>query len=87
MGLLVHIELMEPMELMNSKRLDFSSRPFVDLGEKFSFPEDLPPKNSKVGSTVPFMTLVSCLCELLQRGGNFSFVRRYWGGLFSRIFG
>ena len=49
------------------------------MGPEFPFPEDLLPKHSRVGSKVPFMTLVSCFCDWLRSGGDFFLVRRLWG--------
>ena len=59
---------MEPMTLSSRQEDDFCSRPFVDLGPEFPFPEDLLPKHAKVDSKVPFMTLVSCFCDWLRSG-------------------
>ena len=83
------------MALSSRQEDDFRSRPFVDLGPEFPFPEDLLPKHAKVDSKVPFMTLVSCFseelrrtkeksppltgCDWLRSGGDFSLVQRLWG--------
>ena len=69
---------MEPMELSARQRDDFLSRPFVDLGGEFPFPEDMLPKHSKASSKVPLITLESSLNDLLS-GGDFMLVRRLWG--------
>ena len=79
MGWPVLNKLMEPMTLSANQEADFRSRPFVDLGEEYPFPEDLLPKHAKVESKVPFMTLVSSICEWLRSGGSFSLVQRLWG--------
>ena len=67
------------MELSANQLADYCSRPFEDLAEGFPFPEDLLPKQSRVDSRVPNMTLVGCLCELLRSGGDFILLRRLWG--------
>ena len=64
MGLPTYNKLMEPMTLSSRRKDEFRSRPSVDLGEEFPFPDDLLPKHSKVESKVPFMTLVSCVCVI-----------------------
>ena len=79
MGLPVYNKLMEPMELSARQRDDFLSRPFVDLGGEFPFPEDMFPKHSKASSKVPLMTLVSSLSDVLRSGGDFTLVRRLRG--------
>ena len=79
MGLPIYNKLMEPMTLSSRQEDDFRSRPFVDLGPEFPFPEDLLPKHAKVDSKVPFITLVSCFCDWLRSGGDFSLVQRLWG--------
>ena len=71
--------LMEPMELSASQLAEYQSRPFEDLSEGYPFPEELLPKHSRVGSKVPFMTFVGCLCELLRSGGDFLLLRQLWG--------
>ena len=78
MGLPVYNRLLEPMELTESQVAEFKLRAFVDLAEGFPFPEDLLPKHSQVGSKVPFMTFISCICEWLRSGGDFSLLRRLW---------
>ena len=67
MGLPLLNRLMEPMTLLANQLSDYSSRVFVDLAEDYPFPEELVPKQAKVASRVPFMTLVSRFCDLLQR--------------------
>ena len=52
--------LMDSMTLTDAQLTEYRSRPFVDLSEGYPFPEDLPPKHSKVESRV--MTLVSSCC-------------------------
>ena len=79
MGLPIYNKLMEPMTLSSRQEDEFRSRPFLDLGPEFPFPEDLLPKHSRVDSKVSFMTLVPCFCDWLRSGGDFSFVKRLWG--------
>ena len=78
-GLPVYNKLMEKMSLSEEQMAEFRNRPFVDMAEGYPFPEDLLPKHSKPESKVPFMTMISCLCELLRGGGDFSTLRRLWG--------
>ena len=59
MGLPIYNKLMDPMELSARQEDEFRSRPFVDLGGEFPFPEDILPKHSKADSKEPLMTLVS----------------------------
>ena len=77
-GLPIYNRLMEPMTLSSRQEDDFRSRPFLDLGPEFPFPEDLLPKHAKVDSKVPFMTLVSGFCDWLRGGGDFALVQRLW---------
>ena len=79
MCLPIYNKLMEPMTLSSRQEADFRSRPFVDLGPEFPFPEDLLPTHAKVDSKMSFMTLVSCFCDWLRSGGDFSLVQRLWG--------
>ena len=79
MGLPVLNRLLEPMELSDSQMAEYRARPFVDLAEGYPFPEELIPKHCQVKSRVPFMTLVSCFCDLLRSGGDLTLLRRMWG--------
>ena len=85
MGLPVYNKLMEKMDLSAQQVADFKSRPFVDLSEGYAFPEDLLPKHSRVESRVPFMALVSCLCDLLRLVGDFALLRRLWNHFCSSL--
>ena len=76
MGLPVYNRLMEPMTLSAEQLADFHSRHFQDLGVGFPFPEDLLSKQARVKSKVPFMTLVSPLCDFLCSGCDFIILRR-----------
>ena len=71
--------LLEPMELSDSQIAEYRARPFVDSAEGYPFPEDLIPKHCQIKSRVPFMTLVSCFCDLLRSGGDLILLRRMWG--------
>ena len=75
MGLTVYNRLMEPMELSVSQESEFRPRPLIDLAEGYPFPEDLLPKHSRMDSKVAFMTLVSCVCDWLRSGGEYSLLR------------
>ena len=78
-GLPVFNKLMDPLELSESQRSNFLSRPFKDKSEGYSFPEDLLPSCTRVDSVVPLLTMVNCLVELLRAGGTYVFLRRLWG--------
>ena len=52
-GLPVFNKLMDPLELSESQRSNFLSRPFKDKSEGYSFPEDLLPSCTRVDSVVP----------------------------------
>ena len=78
-GLPVFNKLMDPLELSESQRSDFLSRPFKDKSEGYNFPEDLLPSCTRVDSVVPLLTMVNCLVELLRAGGTYVFLRRLWG--------
>ena len=79
MGLTIYNRLLEPMELSASEEAEFRSRPLVDLAEGYPFPEDLMRKHSRGDSKVPFRIHVSCVCDWLLSGGDYSFLRRLWG--------
>ena len=79
MGRPVLNRLMKPMTLSESQLADYKSRAFVDSAERYPFPKILVPKHATVTSRVPFMTLVSSFCDLLQSGGDFTLLRRLWG--------
>ena len=79
MGLPVLNRLLEPMELSDSQMAEYRARTFVDLAEGYLFPEELIPKHCQVKPRVPFMTLVSCFCDLLRSGGDLTLLRRMWG--------
>ena len=79
MGLPVLNRLLEPMELSDGQMAEYRARPFVDLAEGYPFPEELIHKHCQVKSRVPFMTLVSCFCDLLRSGGDLTLLRRMWG--------
>ena len=78
-GMQVYNKLLEPLTLNDRQLEDHRSRPWFELGTGYPFPEDLIPKHSRIESRVPFMTLVSCVTELLRSGGDFQLLRRLWG--------
>ena len=71
--------LMDPMELTDTQLEDYRSRPCKGKAEGFSFPEDLLPACTQVDSSVPLLTLVNCLLELLRSGGSYTLLRKLWG--------
>ena len=77
-GLPVYNRWLEPMELTAAQIAEYKAQPFVDLAEGFPFPEDLVPKHAQVDSKVPFMTMISAVCEWLRSGGDFTLLRRLW---------
>ena len=81
MGLQIYNRLLEPMTLTEAQRVEYGSRPIIELAEGFPFPEDLAPEHASVESRIPFSTLVSCVGELLRSGGggDFCLLRRLWG--------
>ena len=78
-GLPVYNRLMDPIELSDTHKTDFLSRPFKDKLEGFTFPEDLLPSCTRVDSCIPLLTMVNCLTELLRAGGSYVFLRKLWG--------
>ena len=79
MGLQIYNRLLEPMTLTEAQRVEYGSRPIIELAEGFPFPEDLAPEHASVESRIPFSTLVSCVGELLRSDGDFCLLRRLWG--------
>ena len=75
----VYNRILQPMTLSETQLANYRARPFKDLGGEFPFPEDLVAKHSHPSSKVPLMTLVSCVCELIRRGGDFFLLRHLWG--------
>ena len=71
--------LMDPMELSDAQLEEYRSRPCKGKAEGFSFPEDLLPACTQVDSSVPLLTLVNCLLELLRSGGSYTLLRKLWG--------
>ena len=78
-GLQVYNKLLDPMELSEAQTQEYLSRPFREKPEGFSFPEDLLPPCTRVDSSVPLMTMVNCLVELLRSGGDYLLLRKLWG--------
>ena len=79
MGMPVYNKLLEPMTLSETQLAEYRARPFEELGGEFPYPEDLLDKHSHPKSKVPLMTLVSSVCELIGRGGDFFLLRQLWG--------
>ena len=84
MDLPVYNKILEPMILTETQLADYRARPFEDLGVEFPFPEDLL-KHSHPNSKVPLMTLVSSVCDLVGRGGDFILLRHLWGHFTSSL--
>ena len=75
----VYNRLMDPMILSESQVAEYRDWPNKGKSEGFSFPEDLLPACTQVNSSVPLMTMVNCLLELLRCGGSYTLLRRLWG--------
>ena len=71
--------LMDPMVLSESQVAEYRDWPSKGKSEGFSFPEDLLPACTQVNSSVPLMTMVNCLIELLRPGGSYTLLRRLLG--------
>ena len=78
-GLPVYNRLMDPMVLSDAQLEEYRNRPSKGKDEGFSFPEDLLPACVQTDSSVPLMTMVNCLIELLRFGGSYSLLRKLWG--------
>ena len=72
-------KFLDPMEQSESQTQEYLSRPFKEKPEGFRFPEDLLPSCTRVDSSVPMMTMVNCLIEMLRSGGDYLFLRKLWG--------
>ena len=75
----VYNRLMDPMILSESQVAEYRDWPSKGKSEGFSFPEDLLPACTQINSSVPLMTMVNCLLELLRCGGSYTLLRRLWG--------
>ena len=78
-GLQVYNKLLDPMELSESQTQEYLARPFKEKPEGFSSPEDLLLSCTRVDSSVPLLTMVNCLIELLRSGGDYLLLRKLWG--------
>ena len=78
-GLQVYNKFLDPMELSDSQTRDNLALPFKERPEGFSFPEDLLPACTRIASSVPHMTVINCLVELLRSGGDYLLLRKLWG--------
>ena len=70
---------MEPMNLSTGQRDEYMNREKIAKDEGFSFPEDLLPSCTRVGSTVPMLTMVICIAELCRFGCSYVLLRKKWG--------
>ena len=61
--------LMDPMELSAAKINEYMKRPRKGKAEGCT----------QVDSSIPLMTLINCLLELLRSGGNYTLLRKLWG--------
>ena len=78
-GLQVYNKLLDPIELSDAQTRDYLARPFKEKPEGFSFPEDLLPACTRVDSSVPLMTMINCLIELLRSAGDYLLLRKLSG--------
>ena len=65
------------MVLSAEQEADFLSR--VCRGRAEGFPEDLLPSCTREGSSVPLLTMVTSLMELLRCGGSYLLLRKLRG--------
>ena len=68
-----------PLELNATQVDEHMNRPSKGKVEGFGFPEDLIPACTQVDLSVPLMTLLNCLLELLRSGGSYTLLRMLWG--------
>ena len=78
-GLPVYNRLMDPMTLSEVQLEEYRSRPSKGKNEGFSFLEDLLPACAQLNSSVPLMSMINCLIELLRFGGSYLLLRKLWG--------
>ena len=78
-GLPVFNRLMDPMVLSETQLEEYRNRPSKGKSEGYSFPEDLLPACMQADSSVPLMSMVNCLIELLRFGGSYVLLRKLWG--------
>ena len=71
--------LMDPMVLTEAQLSEYRDRPRKGKSEGFSFPEDLLPACTQANSSVPLMTMINCLVELLRSSGSYTLLWRLWG--------
>ena len=71
--------LMDPMVLTEAQLAEYRDRPRKGKSEGFNFPEDLLPACTQANSSVPLMTVINCLVELLRSGVSYTLLRRLWG--------
>ena len=70
---------MEPVDLSTGQRDEYMNREKYAKDEGFSFPEDLLPSCTRVGSTVPLLTMVNCISDLCRCGGSYVLLQKLWG--------
>ena len=75
----IYNRLMDRMVPTESQLSEYLEWPSKGKSEGFSFPEDLLPACTQSNSSVPLMTMVNCLVELLRSGGSYTLLRRLWG--------
>ena len=78
-GLQVYNKLLDPMEVSDVQTRDYLARPFKEKSDGFSFLEDLLPACTRIDSSVPLITMINCLVELLRTGGDYLQLRKLWG--------
>ena len=76
--LVVYNTLREPLELNARQLAEYGFHRRFEHGIGYPFNEGLIHKYSRVESRVLFLTLVSCLTELLRKSGVFQLLRRLW---------
>ena len=81
----VYSKLLEPMTLSETQLAECRACPFEDLGGEFPLPEYLLAKHSHPSSKVPLVTLVSSVCDLIGRGGDYFLLRHLWGDFTSSL--
>ena len=77
-GLQVYNKLLDPMEVSDVQTRDYLARPFKEKSDGFSFLEDLLPACTRIDSSVPLITMINCLVELLRTGGDYLQLRKLW---------
>ena len=71
--------LMDSIVLTETQLAEYRDRPRKGKSEGFSFPEVLLPAFTQANSSVPLMTMINCLVELLRSDGSYTLLQRLWG--------